>query len=201
MLPLLLLCACAPLRPLLDHRNDPFAGLPGHEARSELARRCSSLADRLVATAAFYDREADKAHLKMRVMSVLVGVGATGAGASIGALSQPEFPDAGRPGVASLGVSMAVFSGLMAILPHAHQYILKEAGYRHQATQAREALVEIDEACALAMLEADRPLQDLAACADRLQDSLAAALRFPEGSPCRPPPEDELAAAIRRALR
>jgi hypothetical protein len=197
----LCLSGCGPLRPLLAVRGNPYSPDGPDAARAELVDRYNGLADHLSATAAFYDREAEKAHVKMRVMSVLVGVGATGSGASIAALARPEFPDEGRPGLASLGISMAVFSGLMAILPHAHQYILKEAGYRQQARLTRDDLAHADAICGLSMLDPDRPLDELTACVAGLSGSLARARVFDEDSPCRPPPEAELARALERARR
>lgn len=192
---------CGPFRPLLDTRGNPFD--PGDDAvRAELVDRFNGLSDRLQATAGYYDHEVVKSHTKARVMSVLVGAGATGAGASIAALARPEFPDDARPGVASLGISMAVFGGLMAILPYAHQYALKEAGYARQADLAWHLYQDSQTTCgSSALLDNHRPIADLAACVVALEEALVSVRRFPADSPCRPPLDRDLERALRRVGR
>ena len=198
---LLLTTGCGPLRPLLDTRTNPYAD--GEDVvRAELVERHNGLADRLQATAAYYDREVSKSHVKARIMSVLVGVGASGSGATIAVLAQPELPDDARPGVASFGVSMAVFSGLMAILPWAHQYGLKEIGYSRQADRTWSLYRDIQvEGGAGVVLDPDRPVADLAACVSRLESALVEVRRLPEDSPCRPPLDGDLARVLTRARR
>lgn len=140
----------------------------------------------LRAAAAFYDREVRKNHTKARVMSVFAGVAATGAGASIGVLAQPGLDDEARPGIAAAGISSAVMAGLLAILPYAHQYRLKELGYARQATAAWQALHTIEATCAGAFPAGPPALQER--CASEVADALTASRTFPEDSPCRPPP-------------
>ena len=198
---LLFVTSCGPFRPLLDTRSNPFSGSED-AGRAELVDRYNGLADRLQATAGYYDNEVIKSHVKARVMSVLVGVGATGSGATIGALAQPEFPDDVRPGVASLGVSMAVFSGLMAILPYAHQYALKERGYARQADLAWQLHRDQQMECGdRIVLDPARALDELGACLARLEEALVEVRRFPDDSPCRPPLDKDLERALRRVGR
>ncbi|MCP4871826.1 MAG: hypothetical protein GY898_24230 [Proteobacteria bacterium] len=140
----------------------------------------------LRAAAAFYDREVRKNHTKARVMSVFAGVAATGAGASIGVLAQPGLDDEIRPGITAAGISSAVMSGLLAILPFAHQYRLKELGYARQADAAWTALHTIEASCA-GVFPAGDPA-DQQRCAHDVAEALTAARTFPEDSPCRPPP-------------
>ena len=188
--------ACAPLTVALQERANPYdAATSPH--RAELVSRYGQLADELATTATFYDREVRKSHTKLRVMGVLSGVGATGAGATIAVLAQPDVDDRARPGLASAGISSAVFAGLMAILPHAHQYILKEAGYARQADTTWGAFRTIEGTCGASMLNPETPLAALVECVGRVELALDAARRFSEDSPCRPPP----AAVLERARR
>jgi len=198
---ILSLGGCAPIALSLDTRGNPFEGVPEEQARAELVTRYNELADRLQATAVHYDREVRKNHVKLRVMSVLSGVGAAGAGASVGVLSQPGLADEARPGIAAAGISGAVFAGLMAILPHAHQYVLKEAGYARQARQSWSDLRQTEAACAATVLDASQPIDSLGACLGRLEEALARARSFEDDSPCRPPPEKDLQKLLRAAGR
>ena len=198
---LLFVVGCGPFRPLLDTRSNPFTDSED-AARAELVDRYNGLADRLQATAGYYDREVAKSHVKGRVMSVLVGVGATGSGATIASLAQPELPDDARPGLASLGVSMAVFSGLMAILPYAHQYALKERGYARQADLTWELHRAAQVECGAAVvLDPERSLAELGACIAGLEQALVEVRRFPEDSPCRAPLDRDMEGALRRVRR
>lgn len=189
----LLLAGCAGPRVLLDPRPVPAADDPD----AALLERYSALADRLQATASYYDHQAVKSHNKLRAMSVLVGVAAGGAGGTIGALAQAELPDAARPSLGTVGISLAVLSGLFAVLPHAHQYSLKEASYRRQAQEARAAYVGIDARCGPALIEADDDA--IGRCVADLQQSLAAARSFDASNPGRPPAERELEQMLRAA--
>lgn len=193
---LALLCGCAPLKLLLDARPNPFADQPEQAERAALLTRYGDLADRLQGTAAFYDREVRKSHTKARVMGVLVGTGATGAGAALGVLGQPGIAPEARPGIAAAGISGAVLAGLMAILPYAHQYALKEAGYRRQADQAWTDYRRIDGRCGPAALDSTTSTAELGACISDLEAALAASRAFPEDSPCRPPPGRDLGRAL-----
>ena len=195
----LLICGCGPLRLLLDPRPNPFADQPDEAERAALVLRYGELADRLQATASFYDREVRKSHTKARVMTVLVGAGATGAGASIAVLAQPDVPAEARPGIASAGVSSAVLAGLMAVLPYAHQYHLKEAGYLRQAAGAWSDYGRIQASCASTLLLPETPLAQLGRCVDQLEEALVTARSFPADSPCRPPPDRDVARALERA--
>jgi hypothetical protein len=190
---LLLLSGCAAPRALLD----PRPAVAADDPQAALIEQYNALADRLQATATYYDHEADKSHLKMRAMSVLVGVSAAGAGGTIGALAQPDFPDAARPGLASFGVSLAVLAGLFAVLPHAHQYILKEATYADRAEETRSAYEAIEARCGPTL--PGRPEAEIGACVAELQRALAEARAFDRGGPGKPPAEAELDQLLRRS--
>ncbi len=184
---------CAAPRALLD----PRPALDPADPQAALMEQYNALADRLQATATYYDHEAEKSHLKLRAMSVLVGVTAGGAGGTIGALAQPQFPDAARPGLASFGISLAVLSGLFAILPHAHQYILKEATYSRQAAATRDDYLTIEARCGPTL--PGRPDAEIGACIADLQGALAAARQLDGGGPGKPPAEAELDRLLQRS--
>lgn len=189
----LLISGCAGPRVLLDPRPVTAADDP----QAELLDRYAALADRLQATASYYDHEVLKSHLKLRAMSVLVGVAAAGAGGTIGVLAQGELPDIARPGVGTVGVSLAVLAGLFGVLPHAHQYILKEASYQRHAEDARAAYVEIEARCG-----PPQPPRDDAAigrCVADLQEALASVRVFDSASPGKPPAERELEQMLQKA--
>jgi hypothetical protein len=121
-----LLSGCAGPTVLLDLRS---SGSTDPAAASAEARY-GQLADRLQAHAAFYEHEVRKNHTKMRVMGVLSVLGAGAAAGTTASAFQPDMPDAVRPAIASVSISMSVLSAVFVLLPHAHQYILKEAGYQ-----------------------------------------------------------------------
>jgi hypothetical protein len=197
-LPLLMvpLLGCAPLRVVLDARPDVTAW---PEPTRGAAERYGELADRLQATADFYDRQALKAHAKQRVMGVLSILGATVSGASVGVLSWPDFPAEGRPGVAAAGISMATFSGLFAVLPMAHHYPLKEAGYRRAGAEARRAYGELQARCASLVGDPAADAAAVHACADEAETAVRAAWAFPPDSGAFPPKADELRELIDEA--
>ena len=175
------------------------SGAAGDAQRAALALRYGALADTLQATAAFYERQEEKAHVKARIMSVLVGVGASVAGATSGALGVAPIPNDWRVGVATAGISAAVFAGAMAILPWAHQYGSKENGYREKARAVRGSYVDIEARCGPALMaDPAATVEALAGCVDEAQRLVAESRAFPAGSPCRPPPEGELREMIGR---
>lgn len=191
----LILAGCAPPSVLLDPRSSGDTASP----EGALLQQYGALADRLQATAAFYEHEERKNHHKLRAMSVLTGIAAGGAGGTIAALAQPGLADEARPGIASLGLSLAAFAGLFAVLPHAHGYIQKEAGYRRKAQEARAAYAELDRACSAGRLaDPTTPGSRVAACLEQAQAHLVEARRFAEDTPGKPPPDRELDALIRR---
>ncbi len=196
---LLLLCAgCAPLRVALDRRVDPIT--VGEPPRREAVAGWNDTADRLQATADFYDRQARKAHGKTRAMAVLAALGAGGAGVTVGVLAQPALADDARPGLASVGISLGVLSGLFAILPQTHQYPLKEIGYRRQAEIARQAYAAAIVRCPAGVLaDPTTPLPVLADCQAELERGLDAAQTWPVDAAGTRPPPDELQGLVRDA--
>jgi len=182
VLPLLVLCVgCT------SARGVPATDLPDPAADDPLAPFDLARAE-LAATARFYEHEVRKNHTKARVMSVLAGAAATGAGASIGVLAQPDVDDRARPGIAAAGISGAVFSGLLAILPFAHQYRLKELGYARQATATWDALSVLERRCQPIVSSPDALPAERWGCVADAREAVRAVRVFPEDSPCRPPP-------------
>jgi len=197
-LPLLLipLLGCSPLTLVLDPRPDWSTHPP---AAASGAERYAALADRLQGTADFYERQALKAHTKQRVMGVLSIFGATVSGASVGVLSWPDFPAQGRPGVAAAGISMATFSGLFAVLPMAHHYPLKEAGFRRAGAEARAAYSALQARCAALVSDPEADAAAMQRCADEAAAAVDAAWAFPADSGAFPPPAAELQGLIEAA--
>ena len=191
----LLLTGCAARGPsvLLDPRVTP-----ADPALADLATRYGTLADRLQAHAAFYEHEVRKNHTKMRVMGVLSILGAGGAAATSAAAFNPNLPDLARPGLTSVSVSLSVLSGVFVLLPHAHQYILKEAGYQRMAEQTRQRYDALEATCGPAS-GSDSSRDALERCVLAAQDAVSDARRFPLDSPCKPPPERDLERMLARA--
>ncbi len=186
-----LLSGCAGPTVLLDLRS---SGSTDPAAASAEARY-GQLADRLQAHAAFYEHEVRKNHTKMRVMGVLSVLGAGAAAGTTASAFQPDMPDAVRPAIASVSISMSVLSAVFVLLPHAHQYILKEAGYQRMAEGTRASYARLEAACGPGGGE------DPVACVSLAQDALVAARAFPPDSPCKPPPERDLDRMLRSAGR
>jgi hypothetical protein len=184
---------CATPGVLLDPR--PLTA-PDDPAAAGLAQY-NALADRLQATAAYYEEQVHKNHNKLRAMSVLVGVAAGGGGAAIAPLAQPQTPDIARPGIAAVGISALVLAGLFGVLPHAHQYFLKEATYQRHAQQARASYLDVEARCGVRLVGAD--VDVVAGCVHDLQSALAEARHFDIDSPGKPPREAELDAMIQGA--
>lgn len=117
---------------------------PPHTASAEPEHDVLRLAvvarmDRLSAAAHWYDAQATKAHLKMRLMAVFSVMAASGAGAVAGVLAQPELPDLARPGLGAVGISAAALSGVFTLAPPAHHYVIKERLYRARAAEVRRS--------------------------------------------------------------
>ena len=180
---------------MLDVRSSGTAD-PG---LAPLAERYGQLADRLQAHAAFYEHEVRKNHTKMRVMGVLSVLGAGGAAGTTASAFQPDMPDNARPAVASVSISLSVLSAVFVLLPHAHQYILKEAGYQRMAMATRSSYADLEQACGVQAGPLEEPA--LGACIDQAQEALVAARTFPLDSPCKPPPDKDLAKMLTRAER
>jgi len=192
-----LLGGCASLRSfLLPVRPAP----PPDPARAAAIDAFLDASDRLRAHAAFYDHEVRKNHTKMRLMGVFSVLGAGAAAGVTASAFHPQLPDDVRPALTSTSISLSVLSGVFVLLPHAHQYILKEAGYRRQAEAAHAGLLELAEACGIGRLLADdTPIEAVDACGARAASLVARARTFPAESPCNPPPEADLAKLIERA--
>jgi len=191
-LALSLLVGCAGPGLLLDVRTSVSADPAAHA----LEERYGQLADRLQAHAAFYDYEVRKNHSKMRVMGVLSVLGAGAAAGTTAVVVQPALPDDARPALAGVSMSMSVLSAVFVLLPHAHQYILKEAGYQAKAEATRAAYAALEEVCGPGAAPVSR-----ARCVELAQDALMEARAFAADTPCKPPPERDLDALLRRAGR
>mgnify|MGYP000102848858 CR=1 FL=1 len=190
-----LLSGCSLPGVLLDVRS---SGSVSPEL-APMVERYGQLADRLQAHAAFYDHEVRKNHTKMRVMGVLSVVGAGAAAGTTASAFQPQLPDAARPGIASASISLSVLSAVFVLLPHAHQYILKEAGYQRMATHTREVYRSVEATCGPGRRE--ETAAALGACIDLVEQALIEVRRFPLDSPCKPPPERDLDKVLRAARR
>ena len=84
---------------------------------------------------------------------------------------------------------------MFVLLPHAHQYILKEAGYQRMAEATRAAYVELEARCG------PGGVGEPVSCVQEAQDVLAEARRFHADSPCKPPPDKDLDRLLRQAGR
>lgn len=193
LLAITLLAGCATPGLLLDVRvsgsTDP--------ATSSLEQRYGQLADRLQAHASFYDHEVRKNHTKLRVMGVLSVMGAGAAAGTTAVAFQPSLPDGARPPIAGVSMSMSVLSGIFVLLPHAHQYILKEAGYQRMAEATRRHYVALEAVCGPSATDAP----SRTTCVELAQDALLTARSFPGDSPCKPPPDRDLTRLLKSAER
>ncbi|MCO4771158.1 MAG: hypothetical protein KDA24_14075 [Deltaproteobacteria bacterium] len=189
------LAGCSRPGLLLDLRG---SGSTSPELTS-MVERYGQLADRLQAHAAFYEYEVRKNHTKMRLMGVLSVVGAGSAAGLTASAFNPDMPDAVRPAIASASISLSVLSAVFVLLPHAHQYILKEAGYQRMAEATRASYADLENQCGVAVAPDD--VAALRACVEAAQDALLAARRFPLDSPCKPPPDRDLDGLLRSAGR
>ena len=194
-----LLAACAAQPVWLS----PALPVPtGDVARAAAVERFAGLLDEIEATAGRYEQEVVKNHTKMRVMNVLAVFTATTGAAIVPAAAHTRTPDVMRPGLTALSISVTATSALLTLLPHAHQYILKEAGYRQQARSVRTDLASLTAACpAPVLLDPAAPIEVLQGCLLQAQRAVAAARSFPEGSPCVPRDAETLTATLARARR
>lgn len=188
-----LLAGCAGPGLLLDVR----LGGSTDPATSSLDQRYGQLADRLQAHASFYDYEVRKNHTKLRVMGALSVLGAGAAAGTTSVAFQPSLPDDARAPIAGLSISMSVLSAIFVLLPHAHQYILKEAGYQRMAEATRRGYIELEAVCGPSATSQTRRSD----CVELAQEALMTARSFPEDSPCKPPPDKDLDQLLKRAGR
>ena len=178
----------------------PRPAAPDDAARAAALGQFIDASERLRAHAAFYDHEVRKNHTKMRLMGVLAILGAGGAAGVTASAFQPELPDLARPGLTSLSISLSVLSGVFVLLPHAHQYIIKEAGYRRQAAAAHSALGELVTRCGTGrLLSPETPIEAVDACVARAEAAIGAVRTLPDESPCTPPPDRDLQRILDRA--
>lgn len=181
---------------LLPARPEP----PADPVRAAALDRFADTSDRLRAHAAFYDREVRKNHTKMRLMGVFSVLGAGGAAGVTASAFHPQLPDDARPALTSLSISLSVLSGVFVLLPHAHQYILKEAGYRRQAAAAHDAVRTLQAQCGIGRLLAEAtPIEAVDACTAAAEEAIASARTFADDSPCGPPPQRDLARLLEAA--
>lgn len=173
---------------------------PPDAARAAALDQLIDASERLRAHAAFYDHEVRKNHTKLRLMGVLSVLGAGGAAGLTVAAFNPNLPDITRPGLTTVSVSLSALSAVFVLLPHAHQYILKEAGYRRQGAVAHRAVAELARSCGLGQLvDPDTPIAALDACTADAVAAVAEARTFPDDSPCNPPPDRDLQRLLDRA--
>ncbi len=171
----------------------PRPAPPAEPARAAGLEQLIDASERLRAHAAFYDHEVRKNHTKMRLMGVFSVLGAGGAAAFTASAFHPALPSDVRPGITASSISLSVLSAVFVLLPHAHQYILKEAGYRRQASVAHRAVQELNRSCGLGRLvDPSTPLRELDACSSAAEAAIAQARIFPDDSPCNPPPDRDL---------
>jgi len=149
------------------------------------------------ATIGVYEYEARKAHDKMMWMSVLAVASASGSAAVTGLVANDHLPQGQRPGWAGLSISLATLSAMFAVLPHAHQYALKEAGYSAQANHTRERLFDLTLRCDEILARGQDEFA-VGACLGDLRTLLAEALTFGPGSPCKPPTGADLSNWVSR---
>ncbi len=188
----LLVAGCAHAPTPLDFRVDPVA--VGLDARRAAAvTEYNDLADRLQAVAGHYDEQVGKNHLKLRLMGVLSAVSVATAAGLVPPAVHPEMPDFGRRLLATFSVSLAANGVVFGLVPHAHQYFLKEVGYQRQAHAARGAYSAVATDCGPTRLaDPDSVPESLDACVNRMRDALDDALRFEVDSPCKPPTAEDL---------
>jgi hypothetical protein len=197
---LLLLCVvsgCATTGGLfLPPRPTP----PADPARAAGLEQFVDASERLRAHAAFYDHEVRKNHTKMRLMGVFSVLGAGGAAAFTASAFHPALPSDIRPGITASSISLSVLSAVFVLLPHAHQYILKEAGYRRQAADSHRAMEDLNRACGLGrLIDPNTPLSEVDTCTAGVRAAIARVRVFPDDSPCNPPPDRDLLHMLDRA--
>ncbi len=173
---------------------------PAEPARAAGLDQFIDASERLRAHAAFYDHEVRKNHTKMRLMGVFSVLGAGGAAAFTASAFHPALPADVRPGITASSISLSVLSAVFVLLPHAHQYVLKEAGYRRQAAVAHRAVQELSRECGLGrLLEPSTALAEIDACTAVAGAAVTQARIFPDDSPCNPPPDRDLLRMLERA--
>jgi hypothetical protein len=200
LLALLATAGCGHALVFLDTRSVIPENTTG--PRADLMRRYAELADSVQITAGYYEQQVGINHGKLRAMSVLAIFTAGTAAAIVPAASHAQTPDTSRPGLAAMSISLSATSAIFALLPHAHQYILKEAGYARQARELRAAYAEVEAHCGPAVMsDPDAPVDRLGSCVDRMQVLAQEARTFPDESPCRPPLGKELKRLLESAER
>jgi len=192
----LLLSGCIP-RAALHARSDGQLLAPADPERAARFERIGLLLDQLQGLGQWYRNEEQKNHTKARVMGVFSGTNAlVTAGLGVSTLAVTDDPAAHRTLVA-FGATTGVFSLVLGILPWAHQYGLKEQCYSRAAALSEESYGRLADGCG-AGLNTDSNLQELTACEARLVEAVETFRRFPEGTPCVPPPASQLARMIDR---
>ena len=145
------LVGCVHAPATLDLRVDPSA--VGLDARRGAAVSAfNELADQLQATASYYDRQGRIQHLKLRAMSVFSAISAATAAGLVPAAIHPDMPDSGRRVLGTFAVSLGANAVVFGLVPHAHQYSLKEVGYQSRAVEVRDAYRTVAAACGPAVL-------------------------------------------------
>lgn len=173
---------------------------PTDPARAASLGQLIEASERLQAHAAFYDHEVRKNHTKLRLMGLFSVLGAGGAAGVTASAFNPNLPDGMRPGLTSMSIGLSALSAVFVLLPHAHQYILKEAGYRRQASDAHAAVGELSAGCGLGrLIDPGTPISEVDACAATAVTAIARARTFPDDSPCNPPPDGDLDRLLERA--
>jgi hypothetical protein len=194
----LFLASCAHVAPHFDLRVDPTAvGLDTRRAAA--VATYNDLADRVQAVTAHYHQMVRVNHGKLRGMSVLSALSAAAAAALVPATIHPDQSDSARRVLGTFGVSLGANAAIFGLVPHAHQYFLKEVGYQRKAEGLRDAYLDVGERCGPTVLADPGSVPEvLDSCVTEMRRTLDEALRFDPDSPCKPPTEADLDALLAR---